>query len=56
MESRVPPKYIPFDASKIGLLPFELDLLPFLYPSANSLKRELSPNATGRVVSIYRAA
>jgi hypothetical protein len=43
MESRVPPKYIPFEASKADLLPFELDLLPFLYPLANSLKRELAP-------------
>src|SRR5215212_8089263 len=42
MESRVPPRYIPFDVSKkIDLLPFELDLLPFLYPMANSLKGSL---------------
>jgi len=41
MESRVPPRYIPFDVSKIDLLPFELDLHPFLYPLANSLKGSL---------------
>jgi hypothetical protein len=38
MESRVPPRYIPFEASRIDLLPFELDLLVFLYPLANFLK------------------
>jgi hypothetical protein len=56
MESRVPPRYIPFDASKIDLLPFQFDLLPFLYSSANSLKRELGLSATARVTSIYRTA
>jgi hypothetical protein len=53
MESRVPPRYIPFDVSKIDLLPFELDLLPFLYPLANSPKRELAPSAAERVSSIH---
>jgi hypothetical protein len=44
MESRVPPKYIPFEASKADLLSFQLDLLPFLYPLTNCLKRELAPS------------
>jgi hypothetical protein len=47
MESRVPPKYIPFEASKIDLLPVQLDLLLFLYPLANLLNRELAPGALG---------
>jgi hypothetical protein len=53
MESRVPPRYIPFDASRIDLLPLQLDLLVFLYPLANSLKRELAPSASARVASIH---
>src|ERR671916_2712453 len=41
MESRVPPRYIPFDTSKMDYLPLQLDLLP-LYPFTTSLKRELA--------------
>ena len=56
MESRVPPRYIPFDASKTDLLPLQLDLLPFLYPFAPSLKTELAPSVMGQVGTIHRAA
>src|SRR5215203_1708105 len=53
MESRVPPKYIPFEASKTDLLPLQLDLLPFLYPFATSLKRELASSVFGSVLDGY---
>src|SRR5215210_5142373 len=56
MESRVPPRYIPFDASKTYFLSLQLNLLPFLYPLVNSLKRELAPSVTARVKTIHRAS
>src|SRR5215212_2561212 len=56
MESRVPPRYIPFDASKTDFLSLQLNLLPFLYPLANFIKRELAPSVTARVGTIHRVS
>src|SRR5215211_4540206 len=56
MESRVPPRYIPFDASKTDFLSLQLNLLPFIYPLANFMKRELAPSDTARVGTIHRVS
>jgi hypothetical protein len=52
----VPPRYIPFDASKTDFLSLQLNLLAFLYPLANFIKRELAPSVIARVGTSHQAA